>query len=464
MTNAAISSPATGLPVGDRPMSLALCLSFGVGTIGVSIMLNTVTIYFPALMSTVLGQSTAIAGLLLTLSKLYDIVADGLIGAMSDRSQSTLGRRRPFLAVGAIISAASFLMIFLPPELGDRALIVYMAVALVLYSTGYSMFNVPYMAIPADISDDTHVRARLFSFRTSFVAVGQLVATAGAAALIAQGGSGMEGYRNMAWVLAGVLLAAMLGSFFGTASARWAPPRPRDELRVPLRETLTMLWANKPLVWLISAKTLQYLSLAAGVSTNLLFKLNVLQIGYAGQAQFSLAANIATAASMPVWLKLSRRYGKRRCYMAATGLYAASTLVWLFTSAGIPTWLLLSIGVANGAFSGGMIFMGLAMLSDTMAYDREVTGKRREGLFASVYAIVEKSAFAVGALIVGWGMSLAGYVPTFGGDLVEQPRNAVLTMYATNTVVPCAFLLLSIFAISKYDLNESRLKSGSSDQ
>jgi GPH family glycoside/pentoside/hexuronide:cation symporter len=290
------------------------------------------------------------------------------------------------------------------------------------------------------------------------VALGQLVATGGAAALIARGGSGMDGYRSMAWVLAGVILAAMLGSFFGTASARWAPPRPRDELRVPLSETLRMLWANKPLVWLISAKTLQYLSLASGVATNLLFKLNVLQIGYAGQAQFSVAANVATALSMPVWLKLSRRYGKRRCYMAATGLYAASTLVWLITKAPIPTPLLLGIGIANGAFSGGMIFMGLAMLSDTMAYDREVTGKRREGLFASVYAIVEKAAFAIGALVVGWAMSLAGYIPTMGGKLVDQPQTAVVAMYATNTVVPCFFLLLSIWAISKYDLSEDRLK------
>ncbi len=447
------------LPAGDRPMSLALCLGFGVGTIGVSIMLNTVTIYFPALMSTVLGQSTAIAGLLLTLSKIYDIFADIVIGTLSDRSQSRLGRRRPFLAVGAVVSAASFLMIFLPPVLGDRALILYMAVALILYSTGYSLFNVPYMAIPADISDDHHVRARLFSFRTFFVAAGQLVATGGAAAIIARGGGGMDGYRSMAFALTGVIVAAMLGCFFGTASARWAPPRPIDEARVPLGPTLVMLWANKPLVWLISAKTLQYLSLAAGVSTNLLFKLNVLQIGYAGQAQFSVIANVATALSMPVWLKLSRTYGKRICYMAATGLYAVSTLVWLFTGPGISTAMLLSIGAAAGAFSGGMIFMGLAMLSDTMAYDREKTGKRREGLFSSIYAIVEKSAFALGALVVGWAMSLAGYVPTLGGALVAQPRNAVIAMYATNSVIPAAFLLLSIWAISKYNLSEQSLKN-----
>jgi len=438
---------------------MSLFLGFGVGTVGVSIMLNTVTIYFPALMSTVLGQSTAVAGLLLTISKLYDIVADVLIGGWSDRSQSKLGRRRPFLAVGAVVSAASFLMIFLPPQLGDKALILYMAAALILYSTGYSMFNVPYMAIPTDISDDPQVRAKLFSFRTTFVAVGQLVAVSGAAALIGQGDGGIGGYRTMGVALAVAILAAMLGSFFGTAKARWAPPQPKDELRVPLGQTLRMLWANKPLVWLISAKTLQYLSLASGIASNLLFKLNVLKIGYEGQAAFGLAANVMTALSMPVWLKLSRKYGKRKCYMAATGLYACTVLVWLVTGSDISMPMLLAIGAFTGSFSGGMIFMGLAMLSDTMAYDRQTTGMRREGLFASVYAIVEKSAFAIGALVVGWGMSLAGYIPTMGGKLVQQPDSAIYAMYATNTVVPCFFLLLSIVAISKYDLSESRLKS-----
>ncbi|WP_439533560.1 MFS transporter [Polymorphobacter sp.] len=464
MASTALPESGSRLPAGDKPLSLGLSLGFGVGTIGVSIMLNTVTTYFPAMMSTVLGQSTAIAGVLLTLSKLYDILADILIGTLSDRSQSKLGRRRPFLAIGGIVSAASFMMIFMPPVLGDTALIAYMAVALILYSTGYSLFNVPYLAIPADISDDPHVRAGLFSFRTAFVAVGQLIALGGAAALIAQGGGDAGGYRTMGMVLAAAILAAMLGCFFGTASARWAPPRPRDQARVPFRQTVRMLWETKPLVWLISAKILQYLSLASGISTNLLFKLNVLQIGYSGQAQFSVVSNVFTALSMPVWLRLARHYGKKRCYMAATFLYACSTLVWLFTGSGISNPTLWAIGAAMGAFSGGMILLGLAMLSDTMAYDRARTGLRREGLFSSVYAIVEKGAFAIGALLVGWALSLAGYVPTTGGRLTDQPANAIISLYATNTVVPAFFLLLSIFAISRYQIDDRKTAVGAASR
>lgn len=51
-------------------LPLGLCLGFGVGSFGIAILLNSVTTFFPVLMTTVLGQSAAAAGILLTLSKL----------------------------------------------------------------------------------------------------------------------------------------------------------------------------------------------------------------------------------------------------------------------------------------------------------------------------------------------------------------------------------------------------------
>ena len=101
-----VRTPSTSHRSVDRPedrLSVALCLSFGMGTVGTAILLNTVTTFFPALMATVLGRSTALAGLLLTVSKLYDIGADLAIGAVSDRTQSRWGRRRPFLLIGAVV-------------------------------------------------------------------------------------------------------------------------------------------------------------------------------------------------------------------------------------------------------------------------------------------------------------------------------------------------------------------------
>lgn len=440
---------APALPIG-------LCLGFGVGTVGVSIMLNTVTTYFPAFMATVLGQSTAIAGLLLTLSKLYDIAADIIIGSLSDKTRSRWGRRRPYLAAGGIVSAASFLMIFLPPSLNDKQMIAYMATALIIYSTGYSLFNVPYLAMPAEMSNDHYQRTRLMSFRTAFVAAGQLISLGGAAALVELGGGGIDGYTLMGSTMAALVLIAMLTSFFGTSRAQVVAPVTTAH-QSSTGEKLRLLWENRPLVFLITAKALQYISVASTISTNLLFKLNVLQIGYEGQFHYSVAGNIATALSMPLWLRLGKRYGKKRCYMAGTALFALASLSWLLTGPGISLGTLLAIAVFSGVSSGGMLLMSISMLPDVMAYDRARTGMRREGVFSSIYAIVEKLAFALGAVIIGALLAWGGYVPTMGGALTEQPETAIFWMYATNTIIPALLLCGSLIAISQYKLDERTL-------
>ncbi|WP_255418823.1 MFS transporter [Novosphingobium sp. THN1] len=203
----------------DARLSIGVCLGFSVGTVGVSIMLNTVTSFYPAFMSTVLGQSPEIAGYLLMISKLADAVIDVVVGSMSDNARTRWGRRKPFLLAGALLSAVSFLMLFAPPVLGQGALMAWMIAALLIYSTAYSLFNVPYMALPSELTDGFHERTRLISFRTVFVSIGQVLALAGTAALVQSGGAGRGGYATMGLVMALIIGGAM------TATALSIPVR-----------------------------------------------------------------------------------------------------------------------------------------------------------------------------------------------------------------------------------------------
>ena len=186
-------------------------------------------------------------------SKLYDIFADVGIGALSDRTRTPWGRRRPYLLAGSVVSVASILMIFLTNGLHGLGLILYMAAALVIYSTGYSLFNVPYFAMPAEMTDGYQERVRLMSYRTAFIGIGSLISIAGTAALIKLGGGGVGGYRLMAMVMAGVGGATMLMSFLGTRQARQSSP-PRKPFAPSLADLASIL-ANRPLLFLMTAKT-----------------------------------------------------------------------------------------------------------------------------------------------------------------------------------------------------------------
>ena len=436
-------------------LSLKVCLGFGVGTLGVSIMLNTVTTYFPAFMSTVLGQSPEIAGYLLMGSKLYDAVADVVVGRWSDRTRSRWGRRRPFLLAGAVVSAASFLMLFSPPALNHNALAVYMAAALLLYSSGYSLFNVPYMTMPSEMTALYHERTRLLSYRTLFVSAGQMLALAATAALIQSGGGGSVGYRNMGLTMALIIFSAMTGTVLGTVTAP-AVPKQGPEAKLT-GEQIALLWKNRPFMLLVGAKIFQFLAFASVASTGLLFLLNVLHVGYSGQILLSISSNIALAASLPLWVALGRRNGKRSTYLMGVMLFCAAALSWLFADSSIGTTGLLLRGIVAGIGSGALILMSISMLADTMAFDRKLTGQQREGLLSAIIAVIEKSAFAAGVVVLGLFLKDAHYLPTHGGALVTQPASAIRAMYIGYAVIPSLMFLLNGLFLFFYDLDESRL-------
>jgi glycoside/pentoside/hexuronide:cation symporter, GPH family len=442
--------------VADERLSLKTCLGFGVGTVGISIMLNTVTTYFPAFMSTVLGQSPELAGMLVMGSKLFDALVDLLIGRMSDHTRSKWGRRKPFLMVGAIISAASFLMLFAPPEMSDAVLMAYMIAALVLYSAGYSLFNVPYMALPAELTEGYHERTRLISFRTVFVSIGQLLGLAMTAALIDYGGGGARGYMMMGLIMALIIMGAM------TATALSVPvtshqPVARHEAK-PLGQQLRIMWQNRPFMLLLGAKVFQFLSFASLASTSLLYLLNVVQIGYQGQILLSVVQNVVMALSMPLWVRIGRRFGKKPAYWMGVLLFCASSLSWLVADTSITTSGVVMRAAIAGLGSGALLLMSVSMLADTMAYDRALAKEGREGLLSSTIAVIEKVSFALGVAVLGYFLQQSGYVPTVDGALVEQPESAVFALEMGYAVIPSLLFIINGMFLLFYWLDEEAIR------
>lgn len=438
----------------DR-LPMKVCLGFGIGTVGVSIMLNTVTAYFPAFMSTVLGQSPELAGYLLMGSKLVDAVIDLMIGRMSDHTRSKWGRRKPYLALGAIVSAASFFMLFAPPQMSQGALIAYMIAGLMLYSAGYSLFNVPYMALPAELTDGYHERTRLISYRTIFVSIGQLLALAVTAALIQRGGGGSSGYMTMGLVMALIIFGAM------TATALSVPVTAHQPVAKgsakPLGQQLAIMWRNRPFMLLIGAKVFQFLSFASLATTGLLYLLNVVGVGYEGQIIWSVVQNITMALSMPVWVKVGKAMGKRNAYLIGVVFYCLAALSWLPLDRSLTTFDIVARGIASGFGSGAIILMSVSMLADTMAYDRMLAEEGREGLLSSTIAVIEKVSFALGVAVLGFFLKLFGYLPTTDGALVEQPEPAIFALKMGFAVLPAILFVANGAFLFFYKLDEETI-------
>ena len=243
-------------------------------------------------MTNFLGIGAATVAVLLLVSKLYDMVTDPLMGVLSDRTRTRWGRRRPFLFLGGIVTAAGFILIFNPPQLDHSPALLnaWVLGALLLTYTGYTLFNVPYLAMPAEMTTHYHERTALMSWRTVFINVGALLAFF-SFALVEWLGNNRQAHGAMGLIFAALIAAGSIYCFFGLASARQTTAA-RLAHKPSIWRQIRTIATNRPLMNLLGAKLCQLLGLAASGSAGVYFKVVILKLSYT-QTTWFLVLNVA---------------------------------------------------------------------------------------------------------------------------------------------------------------------------
>lgn len=381
-------------------------------------LVNAMLLYF---MITQWGVQPAVAGALLLGVRVYDGVLDIAIGTLSDRTRSRWGRRRPWMAAGALVSALGTIAIFLPPLSGDASLRqVQITLAVLVFFTGYSMFSVPSSAMPAEMTTDPDERTSLMSWRTFFLQFAGLTGGAGAPWMVAKLGSGMGAYTTMACVAAIFVLVTMAIAVLCTGHV--AATR-ATSVKLPRGEALLKLLGNRPFMALLGIKFCGYIGIAAMGAVGLFFVRDVLGRDESAMAQIQLVSSVVGMACLPIWSWLAKRYGKVPVYVAALVMSIAANASWLMASADEPSWLLVARAFAVGFASTGGLLMSLSMLPDAIAYDFVRTGMRREGIYAGVFEFFQKAAYAVAPFAVGLFLQWNGYVA--GAGVLQQSPQAI---------------------------------------
>ena len=442
----------------EQSIALKLQVNFGAGALGMAIVLNTLGGIFAPFMTNFLGISASAAAGVILFSKLYDMVTDPLMGVISDRTTTRWGRRRPWLLLGGVLTGAGFSLIFNPPSLGNTTLIgAWVLGALLLTYTGYTLFNVPFLAMPAEMTTRYHERTSLMSWRTLFINIGALIAVF-SYALVEWLGNDREAHGAMGLIYAALIACASIYCFFGLASARQTTPVKRAKTP-SIRRQISTIVQNRPLMNLLGAKLCQLLGLASSSAAGVYFKVVILKMSYTLTSLF-LVVNIGVIlATIPFWNRVSRRYGKRPTYMVATALFALTVSTWLLATAADPLASIFVRAVFLGFFASGVIILGAALLPDAVEYDYLRTGMRREATMSAFYATVEKLAFAAGPALALMLLSAFGYQSGTAGMQIEQPDSAITAIYFSAGLAPALLYGVSLVFLFRYDLTEEKLKA-----
>ena len=126
---------------------------------------------------TVLMMIVMVMGMIFMVSRIWDAVSDPLAGYLSDRTRSRFGRRRVWILGSIVPIAATFIMVFAPPQgMAAGALTAWMTVAIVGFYSATTVLLVPHLALGAELSGSYHERSRLFGIRHAFFTFGAILA------------------------------------------------------------------------------------------------------------------------------------------------------------------------------------------------------------------------------------------------------------------------------------------------
>ncbi|MGI9308126.1 MAG: MFS transporter, partial [Gammaproteobacteria bacterium] len=316
-------------------------LGWAAGSLATAIMLGALTSYALFYMTNFLGIGAILAGQLIGLSKLYDFLTDPLVGQWSDRTHSKWGRRRPWLLLGAILGPAALALLFLVPEFSSVGLTVtWLAVVLLVYATGFTCFNVPYLAMAAEMTSSANERTLIMAQRIFFSTLGILAISTLGPQLIKYFGGGEVGYLRMSWVMALIVFTVMSLTFVVTSSVPTVPPSARE--RYGFKSQWKLLSANRPFRFYILAKIFMFLSQSSVQGSLLFFAFYVLGSDEMILAAFGVGYTTGSVLTLPLWNWLiSRRIGKRNAFMISALGLGAVFLTWLLAGPDDPqAWFL----------------------------------------------------------------------------------------------------------------------------
>lgn len=428
-------------------------IGWGIGTIGPIMLLSATNALQLRFITDFIGISAGVASLLLVISKLYDAFFDPAMGWLSDHTVSRWGRRRPYLILGGLMLALSLIAMFtVPPFESVAARTIYTGVVLVFYATGYTVFNIPYMSMPAEMTSSSAERTEIIGYRVYAVGVSQIISMFLGAALVQKLGGGASAYMWMAILLSPIVLISSIIAFRATANA---PFTLRTHTKVPFKEQARSVLSNRPYMLLITVKLLTLMTLSAQ-SIFPFFFANVLHADLLKLGTYFAVVSLGFIFSQPLWLWVTRRWSKAVTYQLTLFLSLPVWLSWLYAGSNEPLSLIYLRGALVGILGGGSLLAGQAMLPDTMEYDYLRTGLRREGIFAGFYTTVEKIAGAVGIGLVGFLLSQAGYIESRGASVV-QPQAALDAIHYIVACLPAALSLVSGILMLGYKLNETML-------
>ena len=146
-------------------------INYSIGSVANGVKTDTFTFFLLFFYSNIIGLNPGLAGSAIFIALCIDAITDPLMGTISDRTNSSIGRRHPYMFISFIPMSLGYILLFAPRqgwEMSQTDLFLWMTVFTVLTRLGMTLFDIPHRAFGGEVTKDYQERTILMSWREAF--------------------------------------------------------------------------------------------------------------------------------------------------------------------------------------------------------------------------------------------------------------------------------------------------------
>ncbi|HEX3407457.1 MAG TPA: MFS transporter [Caulobacteraceae bacterium] len=461
-------------PPADNHAARSTKLGFGaLGVYGAGALVENITTLIVGqlllfYLTIVCGLSGTGAGIALGLTLVVDAIVDPVVGSISDNSRSRHGRRHPFMFASILpIVVALGLLFSVPAGLSGLGLFAYATVTLFALRISISLFQVPYFALGAELSDDYAERSTIVAARVLFTIIGQVVFPILAFVVFLAGPHGRwnhAAYSPLAWSCAAIAATAALIAAIGTLGERRRLHTAASGASFTpgqfVREALEVL-RNRSFRSLFFCCLVLFAGLGFAGALTLHANTFFWKLSSQALTTIGLVAPIGWLSGIFIAALLARGMEKRNIAMLGLALIGVAQV------APVPLRLANLIGLDQalgtliaatilGGFGGALSTISFqSMMADAADEHEHLFAARREGLYFAGITFSAKAASGLGLLIGGIALDLIGFPHGPAATAAAIPAATVMRLGVTYGPGAALFTAVSVAVLIGFRLTRS---------
>ena len=414
-------------------------VSFGSGDLGCTIIWNVIAMFQVIYYTDSVGISAAAVAAIMLSVRIFDGFSDLVMGYVLDRTNSKMGKARPWILWSAPFMAIFLILCFSVPDfLGETGKIIYAFFTyFFLTVVVYTACNLSYCALTSFLTDDLQDRASMNAVRFVMTACGSLVL-----GYVTPVAANSLGWLGICVVYGLVALALLLLCFF-VCKERIKPQPRRAEDKLTVKESISVLSRNTYFYFLVAFFMLDFANAGLTGSAGMYLARYII-----GDDTFFGTLNLASVLPQAIacfcfpWI-MQLFKGKWNTIIFGYILYVVgygmcTILVGTDMTYGSFDFYVMLLGLALKGIGWGIHLVALfAMIADVAEYGEWKAGRRLEGATYSVSSFGFKLGLGFGGAVVGWVLSYVNY----DASLEVQPQETLEAILNINFLIP---LILSI--------------------